>query len=93
MTAAQELGLREKALAEKLLAMMPPPEGVESSRVELGEDPDGEPAMWVVFTLGRNRIVDAQWIDHFSRYSTHVSLKILESGVERFPYTRIERAA
>jgi hypothetical protein len=90
---AEEQGEREKAEAEALIAATPNFVGVEKVRVELGEDHTGEPAMWIVFQLRPGATVDGGWVEAFSDYSTKLCLKLLHSGLTRFPYTRLEPVA
>jgi hypothetical protein len=93
MTIAEEQGEYEKTTAEGLIATTQPFTGVESVRVELGVDHTGDPSMWLVFRLRPGLNVDAPWVRAFSEYSTKLSLKLIHSGLTRFPYTRLESAA
>ncbi len=68
-------------------------EGVESIRVELGNDNTGDPAMWLIFHLQRDLAVDVEWILRFNEYAAGIQTKILHSGLTRFPYARLEQAA
>ena len=93
MTLTEEQGEREKTSAEELIAATDPFPGVESVRVELGEDHTGDPSMWLIFRIRPGSQVDESWIQAFSEYSTKLSLKLIHSGLTRFPYTRLEPAA
>lgn len=93
MTATEELGEREKQAAEAIIATTQPFTGVENIRVELGEDHSGDPSMWLVFRLRHDLQADEDWVKSFSTYSTDLTLKLLQSGLTRFPYRRMERAA
>jgi hypothetical protein len=92
MTEEQQ-GELEKAAAEALIAETPQFLGVEAVRVELGDDHTGDPSMWIVFKLRSDLVVDEPWVKAFSEYSTKLGLKLIHSGLSRFPYTRLEPAA
>jgi hypothetical protein len=93
MTIAEQQDEHEKATAEELIATTQPFPGVESVRVELGEDHTGDPSMWLIFRIRPGSEVDETWIRAFSEYSTKLGLKLIHSGLTRFPYTRLEPAA
>jgi hypothetical protein len=84
---------QEKAAAEALIAASPKFPGIETISVELGEDHTGDPSMWLVFRIRPDQNVDEPWIRAFSDYSTKLGLKLIHSGITRFPYTRLEPAA
>ncbi len=83
----------EKEKAEQLIAETPLMDGVESISVELRDDSTGDPAMWLVFHLRSDLKVDVPWIQRFNEYSGQIQMRILHSGLTRFPYTRLEPAA
>ena len=93
MATVEEQGELEKAAAEKILAADPNFPGIEATTVELGDDHTGDPAMWVVFHLRQGFEPDTSWIESFSDYSTKTVLRLLDGGLSRFPYTRLESAA
>jgi hypothetical protein len=84
---------QEKAKAEAIIASTPQFAGIESVHIELGDDNSGDPAMWLVFRIRPGVIADEPWIQAFSEYSTKLGLKLIHSGLTRFPYTRLEPAA
>ena len=49
--------------------------------------------MWLVFLIGPGVNADELWGRAFNEYSTKLSLKLIHSGLTRFPYTRLQRAA
>ncbi len=49
--------------------------------------------MWIVFRLEPGFLPDEAWVKTFSGYATDLCLKLIQSGLVRFPYTRLERAA
>lgn len=93
MTTVEEQGELEKAKAEQILAAEPKFSGVETMTVELGEDHTGDPAMWVVFHLRPGFEADTSWVESFSDYSTKTVIKLIDSGLSRFPHTRLEQTA
>jgi hypothetical protein len=93
MKATEDQDQAEKARAEQLIQETPLMNGVDSITVELGEDHTGDPSMWLVFRLQRDLERDESWIGHFTDYAATIQTKILHSGLTRFPYTRLERAA
>lgn len=68
-------------------------DGVESVTVELGEDHTGDPAMWLVFFMNRDVKPDDNWYDRFNEFSHQLGMRIIHSGLTRFPYTRLRPAA
>lgn len=93
MIISEDDGQQEKAKAEALIAETPIFDGVDRIHVELGEDHDGDPSMWLVFHLRPGLNVDVSWIRAYNDYSTKLGLKLIHSGLARFPYTRLEPAA
>ncbi len=83
----------EVSKAEQFISEIPMFPGVESVRVEVGDDSAGDQAMWLVFRLQPEVHVDPEWAGQFSKYAAAIQTKILHSGLSRFPYTRLERAA
>lgn len=83
----------EKQRAEQIIADTPLIEGIESISVELGDDQSGDPAMWLVFHMRRDLEADDQWLERLNKYSQLLGMKIIHSGLTRFPYTRLRRAA
>lgn len=83
----------EKQRAEQIIADTPLIEGIESISVELGDDQSGDPAMWLVFQMRRDLEADDQWLERLNKYSQSLGMKIIHSGLTRFPYTRLRRAA
>jgi hypothetical protein len=92
MTTADEQGEQEKLQAQAIIAATPF-EGVESVRIELGDDHTGDPSMWIFFTMNRELKAEHGWIQAFSKYHTRLALKLLHSGLTRFPYIRFKLAA
>ncbi len=93
MTTMDDNAQLEKQKAEELIASAPAFAGVESVRVELGEDHSGEPSLWLVFKLRPELQADDSWFRAYIEYSNRLSLKLIHSGLTRFPYTRLESAA
>ncbi len=93
MMVLEEQDQAERQRAEQFIAETPRINGVDSVRVELGEDSTGHPAMWLVFHLERNLNVDYDWARRFNEYAAVIQTKILHNDPKRFPYTRLEHAA
>jgi hypothetical protein len=93
MKASEEQDQFEKERAEQFIAETPMMEGIENIRVELGEDNTGDPAMWLIFRLNSDLNFDIEMARRFNEYAAIIQTKILHSGLSRFPYTRLERAA
>jgi hypothetical protein len=83
----------EKERAEQIIADTPLMDGIESISVELGDDYGGDPAMWLVFYMRRDLEADDQWLERLNKYAQSLGMKIIHSGLTRFPYTRLRRAA
>jgi hypothetical protein len=90
MTVAQEQDQFEKEKAEQFVAETPRMPGVEKVRVELGEDFTGDPAMWLIFKLNPALNFDNAKAKEFNAYASVIQLKIIDSGLKRFPYTKLE---
>ena len=93
MSVAEDQGQLEKAKAEQIIADTPLMDGIESVSVELGEDQTGDPAMWLVFLMNRDVRPDNSWYDRFNEFSHQLGMRIIHSGLTRFPYTRLRPAA
>jgi hypothetical protein len=93
MSVAEDQGQLEKAKAEQIIADTPLMDGIESISVELGDDQTGDPAMWLVFHMRPDLATDDEWFKRFNDYSGRIDMKIIHSGLTRFPYTRLRPAA
>jgi hypothetical protein len=93
MTVTEEQGQLEKEKAEQIIADTPLMDGIESIGVELGDDHDGDPSMWLVFYMRHDLNPDDSWLIRFNEYSGQLGMRIIHSGVTRFPYTRLRHAA
>ena len=93
MNTAEDQGELEKAMAEKIIADTPLMDGIESITVELGEDHAGDPAMWLVFHLRRGLEPDDEWLTRLNEFSGVLEMRLIHSGLDRFPYTRLRQAA
>ena len=93
MNIAEDQGQLEKAKAEQIIADTPLMDGIESVSVELGEDQTGDPAMWLVFLMNRDVKPDNNWYDRFNEFSHQLGMRIIHSGLTRFPYTQLRPAA
>ena len=93
MVTAEDEAQLEKQKAEQIIADTPLMDGIESITVELGDDHDGDPAMWLVFHLRNDLNPDDYWRNRFNEYSGEMGMRIIHSGLTRFPYTRLRHAA
>ena len=93
MAVTEDQGQLEKQKAEQIIAGTPLMDGIESISVELGDDQSGDPAMWLVFHLKHDLKADDHWLERFNNYSGQIDMKIIQSGLTRFPYTRLRQAA
>jgi hypothetical protein len=93
MAVIEDQGQLEKRAAERIIADTPLMDGLESITVELGDDHTGDPAMWLVCYMRPDLKVDDSWLRRLNEYSNRLGLKIIDSGLTRFPYTRLRRAA
>jgi hypothetical protein len=93
MRVSEEEGLLEKEKAEQIIADTPLFDGVERISVELGNDNDGDPAMWLIFHLQKDLNDDDRWHTDFSEYKGQLAMRIIHSGIQRFPYSRLRKAA
>ena len=91
-TAEDEAQL-EKAQAEQIISDTPLFEGVQSITVELGYDHDSDPAMWLIFHLDRGVDLTDDWHRRFGEFKQSLSMRIIHSGLKRFPYSRLRNAA
>ena len=82
-----------KARAEELIsdiALMP---GITGIRVEPYTDNTGDPSLQITFWFDENIKLDDSFMDRFLEFSGKIQTRILHSDLNRFPYTRLERAA
>ena len=93
MSVAEDQGQLEKAKAEQIIADTPLMDGIENITVELGEDHTGDPSMWLVFVMNRDVKPDNSWYDRFNEFSHQLGMRIIHSGLTRFPYTQLRPAA
>jgi len=93
MKVSDEQDQLEKEKAEQIIADTPLMDGIESVSIELGDDQSGDPAMWLVFHLQRDLQADDPWLKRFNEYSSKIDMRIIDSGLTRFPYTRLRQAA
>ena len=93
MNVSEDQGQLEKEKAEQIIADTPLMDGIESISVELGDDHTGDPAMWLVFHMRGDLATDDEWLKRFNEYSGQIDMRIIHSGLTRFPYTRLRRAA
>jgi hypothetical protein len=49
--------------------------------------------MWLVFHMLRDLEPDDQWLKRLNEYSHQLGIRIIHSGLIRFPYTRLRPAA
>lgn len=93
MTVTDEQGQIEKQKAEQIIADTPLMDGIESIDVELGDDHSGDPAMWLVFYMQPDLKVDDDWLKRLNEFSHLLGMRIIHTGLTRFPYTRLRSAA
>ena len=93
MNVAEDEGQLEKAKAEQIIADTPLMDGIESVSVELGEDHTGDPAMWLVCYMRKDLKPDDHWYGKFNEFTHQLGMKIIHSGLVRFPYTRLRYIA
>lgn len=93
MRVSDEQGQLEKEKAEQIIADTPLMDGIESISVELGDDHSGDAAMWLVFHMRQDLQADDSWLKRLNVYSQQLGIRIIDSGLTRFPYTRLRRAA
>jgi hypothetical protein len=93
MRTTDEQGQAEKEKAEQIIADTPLMDGIESISVELGDDHTGDPAMWLVCYMERDLKPDDGWFRRFNEFSHQLGMRIIHSGLTRFPYTRLRDAA
>lgn len=83
----------DRTKAQQLVYTVPLIPEVESIDVELYTDHSGDPAFQLTFRLRRDITVDDEFMDRFIAFAGQVQTAILHSDLNRFPYTRLERAA
>jgi hypothetical protein len=93
MAVTEEQDQLEKQRAEQIIADTPLLDGIESISVELGDDQSGDPAMWLVFHMRHDLEADDEWLRRLNKYAHLLGMRIIHSGLTRFPYTRLRRAA
>ncbi len=90
---AEIKGDADKIQAEEIIASTPKMPGIDSVSVGLSNDWTGDPSLNLTFLLQHDCVIDDDFARRFVDYSASVVDKILQSGVSRFPYTRVKRAA
>ena len=82
-----------KAKGEQLISAIPLIPEVEAIGVEPYLDHTGDRALQLTFHLRRGVAVDDAFFEKFHPFKALVQTRILHSDLERFPYTRLEKAA
>ena len=49
--------------------------------------------MWLIFHLREDLVTNDRWFSEFNKFAGKLGIKIIHSGLTRFPYTRLRRAA
>ncbi len=93
MTLLETEGIAEKQRAEDLVASAPKMPGIDHVSVDLGSSWTGDPSLYLTFYLQSDVLVDDAFASRFVDYSASIIDKILQSGISRFPYTHVKRAA
>ena len=93
MVWTEQDGVAEKQKAEELIASVPRMPEVEHVSVRLDTDWTGDPSLVLIFHIRHDAVVDDAFAAKYVDYTSQVQDKILQSGVSRFPYTRVKRAA
>jgi hypothetical protein len=93
MSTAIDNSQLDKAEAEKIVASVSLIPEVERIDVNLYTDHTGDPAFQLVFRLRRDVQVDDSFMRRFIDFSSGIQRRILDSDLNRFPYTRLEQAA
>ena len=93
MTMAAQDGMAEKQKAEQLIESVPKMAEIEGVSVQLATDSAGDPSLFITFSLRPGSVVNDTFASSFVDYVAEIQSKILQSGVSRFPYTRLGRAA
>jgi len=90
LTASEAL---DKAKAEEIISKVELIPEVASIDVELYTDHTGDPAFELTFWLRKDVASDPEFSLRLLEFSRKVQFKILHSDLNRFPYTKLKRAA
>ncbi len=93
MVYAEHDGAAEKQKAEELIDSVPRMPEVDHVSVRLDKDWTGDPSLVLTFHLRQDTVVDDAFAARYVDYTSQVQDRILQSGVSRFPYTQVKRAA
>ena len=93
MDTIEQTGLAEKAQAEQIIEAAPRLPEVDTFEVRLDEDWTGDPSLYITFRIKRGTVFNKDFYARFNGYANAISLKLLHSGISRFPYTSLETAA
>ena len=93
MNATEQDAQEELTQAEVIIAATPRLPEVESFAVKLYEDWTGDPSLYITFRIRRDAVYDESFFRRFHAYSNQVTRNVLDSGITRFPYTRLESQA
>lgn len=81
---------KDEALVETALQEIPRPDDVRAVSYETGEDSDGNPSIWIWLATEKNNNPSPDLVRRLTAYSTEVRDWLLDHGVKRWPYVRIQ---
>ena len=95
MSTLVDTGQLDKAKAEQLISTIPLIPEVERIEVELYTDHTGDPAFQIVYYLRKDVVFELndELGKRFEEFKGVIQTAILHSDLNRFPYTKLERAA
>jgi hypothetical protein len=96
MRLREQTSARETRKLETLIRNRPFPTGISAFDIEYGEDPSGDPAVWIWFHHENDPKVSRSRIRELSLFLESVQMDILRRmGTQPFPYVglRSKRAA
>lgn len=84
---------KAKALAIQLVQETTLPASVRGVDTVLSEDKDGEPAIFLNISVPLKEDRSDQEIDELRHFASELQSKLLNGGVDLFPYYRFKEAA
>jgi|GEM_PF-2355204 len=78
-----------RVIEEILRDLGPLPEGMHRVDYELGEDSVGDPAVWLLISADDDWKPSEKKIEDYYRFRRDLEMRVLMSGINRFPFTRI----
>lgn len=79
--------------AREILKTLALPPEISAVRAEYGEDSSGSTALWIIVRLAAGAVAKRSDVKKITDFTGDVQTQLLHSGIELFPYVKLEDAA